>query len=257
MRLFGLMPTRNEADRYLHSAICNALEYLDELVVYDDRSNDDTVDVALNAGAFVVERPAHVPSFVEHEGKFRQAAYDALQEEFQPEPGDWILAIDADEALVNTNPGASTRMSIELNILAASYTPATAILVPVPEFFGLDADGRPLQRMDGEWGRIQGTRLFAWQEGGVYADRAMACGAEPTYVATGRQHAAVSLHLTHWGYVSQADREVKYRRYSTYAGHSNKHVESIPASGKLRRWPHAIPSMHRGDELGIEQGERC
>lgn len=252
MRILGLMPVKDEAARYLHSAVCNALEYLDDLLVYDDRSNDNTVDVALNAGAFVVERPVHVPSFIEHEGKFRQNAYAELEEELRPEAGDWILAIDADEALVSTHSTNSLRLQLELNILAGSYVPATAILLPVPEFFGLDADGRPLQRTDGEWGRIRGTRLFAWQPGGVYADRAMACGAEPTYVPAGRHHAAANLYLTHWGYVSPADRDAKYRRYSTYTGHSNKHVESIPVSTPgttLVPWPHDYPSMHRGDEL--------
>lgn len=254
MRIFGLMPIKDEAHRYLYSAVANSLEYLDDLLVYDDASTDYSVDVALNAGATVVERPAGAPSFLEHEGRFRQVAYDAMEEAFRPELGDWILAIDADESLVSTHPSeGDVRKQVEHNIIAGSFQGVQALLLEIPEFFGVDADGTPLRRVDGEWGRIAGTRLFAWQPGGVYADRPMACGAEPTYVPKARRVAGVNLALTHWGYVSDADKKVKYQRYSAHTGHSNKHVESIPAAPTLVRWSYRYPEMHRGDELDVDR----
>jgi glycosyltransferase involved in cell wall biosynthesis len=243
------MPCRNESSRYLHSAISHALEYLDELLVYDDQSDDDSYEVALNAGATVVRRPDDVPSFLSHEGKFRQASYDMLSDTFQASTADWVLSIDADEALVADHE--DTWSVLEFNINKANYNHSSSCVVPIPEIFGYDSDGTPMRRVDGEWGKIAGTRLFRWVNKGRYESRAMASGAEPVQARLGNKEPSSGLFLLHYGYADERDQRLKYERYTSLAdhGHLNSHVQSIVGKKSLVRWEGISPAMVRGDEM--------
>lgn len=249
MKIFVITPMLNEASRYLHSAISNALEWADEVFVYDDGSDDGSFEVALDAGAMVMARQPGVSSFLEHEGRFRQGMWDAMNLCLDPTPTDWIFAIDADECLVADEVNA--RSLLEYNIAEAAHTNAKSCIVPVPEFFGYDEDGTPLRRMDGFWGTIAGTRLFRWQAGGRYSDKAMGSGAEPGFVQACRKHQSEGLSLCHYGYAQESDQVSKYNRYTQLSnhGHANAHVNSIMGAKKLVRWTGRIPEMARGDSM--------
>src|SRR5690606_21343791 len=99
-RLFGLMVTRNEADRYLQACLEWHAPLFDGLLVYDDHSDDATFHVVRHVGATYVRRPVGVPSFMEHEGHFRQDSLDQLVARFGLAAGDWVAVIDTDEFLV-------------------------------------------------------------------------------------------------------------------------------------------------------------
>lgn len=243
------MPMKNEADRYLHSAISNALEWADAVFVYDDDSTDDSREVALDAGAMVVGRTPDVPTFLEHEGRFRQGMWNAFTDTYKLQMTDWVFAIDADECVVTSTP--NIRAVIEDNILEAEAISACSCIVPVPEFFGIGLDGVPLQRTDGLWGTIAGTRLFGWQPGGRFADRPMGSGSEPGYVQARRKHESSGLYLCHYGYADAGDQQDKYDRYTQLKnhGHANAHVNSIIGAKKLVPWAGAVPEMSRGDEF--------
>jgi hypothetical protein len=162
-----------------------------------------------------------------------------------PDRNTWIFAIDADECVVAEG---DAREAIERNIILAERSGAASLVVPVPEFFGIATDGTPLQRVDGEWGKIAGTRLFRYHPGGRFSDRAMGCGAEPAYVAAHHRIQSTGLWLCHYGYADERDQAAKYARYSGLAdhGHLNSHVESIVGRQTLVRWNGRVPAMHRG-----------
>ena len=220
------MCARDEADRYLDlslSALCPAV---DEVFVYDDQSTDRTVEVARHHAAHVVIRPNAVPAFLEHEGRFRQAAWDAFCATIVPQPGDWVLAVDADEiVLAEGDPKAVLR----------SGAVGVARGIKIPEVFDV-RDGTPYIRLDGQWGKIIGSRFFAYQHGGVFADKAMASGSEPTYVVGVNRQMLEGFWLLHLGYANPRDRAEKYARYSMRPGHADTHVASIVKEPDLARW---------------------
>lgn len=259
-RIFAQMVARNEADRYLDAV----LTWLDDKVgvnrihVYDDRSEDATVDVALWHGCAVTVRPEGAASFLEHEGRFRADAWAALEEKLRPHIGDWILAIDADEFLVGDG---CIPEQLEAVIAEANRRGALSVLLPVPEVFAVvEQNGElrvPQVRIDGLWGTIAGTRLFAYQPGGEFNMKAMGCGSEPTYVvSSGISRSHNGLALMHYGYADPADVPKKYERYSSLAhGHADKHVASIPAPPSLCPWDGLAPSVWRGvsSEMGANR----
>jgi glycosyltransferase involved in cell wall biosynthesis len=82
-RLSAIVITHNEAAN-LPDCLA-ALAFCDEIVLVDQASTDDTVAIAMRAGARVVSRP-HFAGF----GRQKQAALDEAS-------GDWVLSVDADE----------------------------------------------------------------------------------------------------------------------------------------------------------------
>jgi glycosyltransferase involved in cell wall biosynthesis len=101
----GLLIVQNE-ERYLARALAQLKPIVDELVVIDGGSIDDTVKIAENFGARVFIKPF---------------AYDfAAQRNFGIEKclGEWILTLDADEyfeeAFSKILPSLLTRTEIEL-----------------------------------------------------------------------------------------------------------------------------------------------
>lgn len=253
VRILGVTVARNEEDRYLASMLRWALlNAVDDLFLFDDLSEDGTRTCAEALGAMIQVRGADQASFLEHEGKFRQAAWNAFERAMGPRPGDWILAIDADEFLVSKT-NSCPRCDLAEAARLADAVGAKSVLVPIPEVFGWDGDGTPLVRVDGLWGTIRGTRFFRYELGGVFQDKSMGCGSEPTYVGMSKHSpTAFGLHLMHFGYADAADQVDKHKRYTSLAahGHNDQHVQSIVGAKQLVRWDGPIPKVERGDAQG-------
>ncbi len=252
-RLLAYMVTKDESDRYLQACLAWATQFTDAISVYDDCSDDETPEMAAAYGAYVQVRPEGAPSFLEHEGAFRQRAWRWFEESLQPEPGDMILALDADELLVADD---GVRDTVESAFARADAAGSLAVMVPVPEVF--DAEHmddtepytRPRVRTDGFWGKIAGTRLFRYQPGGTFRNKSMGSGAEPTYVveSAGRAPREPGLSLLHLGYMDWRDRAAKHKRYTELLdhGHSNAHVQSIITPPTLEPWTGPWPEVWRG-----------
>lgn len=86
------MITKNEKD-YLACCINSVRHLVDEIVVVDTGSNDNTIDLALNAGAKVFR--------YNWQSNFADARNYALEQA----TGDWILVLDADEVLEYVDVG--------------------------------------------------------------------------------------------------------------------------------------------------------
>ncbi len=84
MRLAAIILTYNEAQ---HVADCiETLRFADAMIVFDSHSSDQTVELARNAGAQVIQNR------FENYAQQRNAALDAVRES-----ADWVLFVDADE----------------------------------------------------------------------------------------------------------------------------------------------------------------
>jgi glycosyltransferase involved in cell wall biosynthesis len=255
LTVFGLMVTRNEADRYLECALSHLQAHVDEIVVFDDRSDDATVAVCGEYSASVGVRPDDVAPMLVHEGRFRRAAWRWLEQAARPELGDWVFAVDADEIV------AGNVRSAAADAAAAASRGAT---VAIPEVFAID----PLAvRRDRMWAGQRALRLFEWLPDARFPyedaeERAAARGALPPLER--RSHALgagqaplyatvdpfpadpAQLQLLHLGYADLGDRVVRYRRYIGRRGHNPLHVQSILAAAALTPWDGPAVDVWRG-----------
>lgn len=246
MRILGLMVTRNEAGRYLGPALTWAERFLDDLFVLDDQSDDGTAQVVADFGAMVAVRPNGVPSFIEHEGAFRQAAWDYMSHHMHLGPTDWVFSFDADEFLTsvdNSDIGTNLRLDAAQAVENAKYADRgdrmLAVGFHVPEVFHAEEEQIAI-RTDGYWDKIFQTRLVRWEPGQRFADKPMACGSVPERAIKGGL-VSHRCKLLHFGYANPEDRIKKHQRYMNRPGHSTSHVASIVSQPKLRTWEGVNP----------------
>ncbi len=90
-KLIAMMIVRNESRRYLRECLDHLNQYVDEMVIIDDASTDDTPEICKYYDkAFVIELKE---SLFENEVELRRLAWN---ETVKRNP-DWILTVDADE----------------------------------------------------------------------------------------------------------------------------------------------------------------
>lgn len=223
MNIYSYLVTRNEAGRYLKTVLDGIVGWADGLVVYDDQSTDETVQIVRHFGGVTCfVRPDDVPSFMEHEAQFREAAWRAMEDALKPQSGDWIVTLDADEFLRRP---PSRRALQRLATIGFD-----GVRSPVHECWG-SQDGDLQIRTDGFWGKITAVRACLWQPDGVFADRSLAGGSVPSYVTKIANTNDIS--IVHLGYFRAEDRQSKYERYVGKPGHNPKHISSILAKPTL------------------------
>lgn len=240
-RILGSMVMRNEADRYLESCVSYHQEFCDEIIVYDDKSTDNSVEIVEKLGCDVTVRNETDVSFMEHEGLFRQAAWDNLA--IRARPGDWVLSFDADEFLVAIG---DTGDLLEEVIEQADDLDLAGVQLDIPEVFALTSGGIPMVRMDGFWKSIKGVRLFRFEPNGRFLEKIMGCGSAPLYVSDGGVNRnSLGLSLLHYGYIEYEDRLSKYQRYISKKenGHNSQHIASIITEPTLKVWDGSYPKL--------------
>jgi hypothetical protein len=236
-RVIAHMVIRNELDRYLTASIPWLRRIVGEsLHVHDDRSDDGSYEYLVQEGIAVTQRGPGEPSFLEHEGRFRQAAWRAMEHTFSPTDQDWILCLDADELLLCSQPRDESELKtvLDMEVRQAVSENMGAIQLHVAEFFGF-VDGVPQMRTDGLWGQIEGIRLVRWRSNGHLLDREESSGSVPNaWTAPARR--ADDLTIGHFGYARAADVASKYERYKACRGHARDHIESIRTEPTLVPW---------------------
>lgn len=232
-RILGHVCVKDEAGRYLAESLAWHAEICDEIHVYDDRSTDNSVEIAENAGATVTVRPERLPAFMTHEGNFRQAAWKDFQAKMNVTYDDWVLAFDADEFLAT--PNGDERDSLERLVQMSRVEKAVSWKLRVDEIFDVQ-DGVPMRRTDGYWATITAVRFFKFKPVGQFANRPMASGSVPTYALLDPADATkMAVGIQHYGYARPEDRQAKYDRYTSvlHNGHASSHIQSILAEPTL------------------------
>jgi len=229
MTLAISMICRNEADRHLIRTMENVARMPGRCYVTDDGSTDDTANICEDFGC-VVRRTA--PQFWQHEGQARQAHMEWMAQFLSP--GDWILALDADETI-------NYPERLEHAISSADRLGDQAVSLPLFEFWT-----ETEYRVDGYWFGAHAPVLYRWREGAKIADKEMGCGREPTFVRNVQVFRQTVVHLLHWGYLYPEDRTRKHKAYTERLGghgHDNGHVNSIIAEPTLRSYEGASSWM--------------
>lgn len=252
--LYGLMVVRNEADRYLQSCLEWHMDIFDDLFIVDDQSDDETVELCLSYTSSVITRPDEIPSFMEHEGKFRQFAWSSMVSMLELTEKDWIVVVDADEFLVSSS-AASTRDVLDQMRFKLTGEGSWASRVKKIEIFDSDDDGL-YGRVDGFWKRDAKAMIARYRErDGGFSNREMACGRLPAWYENqyinhpaNLRPAGDDLTLLHVGYMDKNDRIEKHKRYTSKGnhGHSRSHIESILKTPRLEKWQGQTPPVWRG-----------
>jgi len=106
--------TKNEADNV--EACLKSVPWADEIIVVDDNSADNTVEIAKRFTDRVFSRKMDI------EGRHRNYAYSLAK-------NDWVLSLDADER-------ASAELGLELERLFAAERKDKAYTIPIKTFIG-------------------------------------------------------------------------------------------------------------------------
>lgn len=219
-KLVTAVLAKDEADRYLKPVIEHCLTFSDTVLVLDDGSTDNTIDLAVSLGAVVRTRAIGALTAWGNESPARAELWDWAA----AEAGDgWVLINDADMILKGDVRGLTK--SWDVNSWAF---PLLDLWTPDGKYY----------RQDGFWQGHLNARpwLFApsrvpegwrpeWPTRGVHCGHApsnypLVCGIAPTDVV-----------WHHWAYASPADRVRKAQRYETVTNQltefERRHAESI------------------------------
>lgn len=222
------MLVHNEADRFLPRVLRHAAHYVDEVVILNDASSDNTISVCRNC---LRDLPLFIHSNREpgfhNELQLRKQLWVLLQEQ---DP-DWILILDADELF-------EERAVLAINKLIQQTD------VDVYGFRTFDFWDSTHYREDSLWQAHLHYKpyLLRYQPGFIYQwlETPLHCGRFPVNIKelpTGLS----DLRLIHLGWSMAKDRQNKYQRYITLDGDGKygdirQYQSILDPSPRLVKW---------------------
>jgi len=211
-----------EAGRYLQECLYRAARASDIVhVALDAEAGEEEVEVVSQVASQWDRLPIR---WEDHEGRFRQAAWDMMVRQVQPRAGDMVLLLDADELIVS--PEASHDM---MRLKAGHRLPF--------RFYEMWSSSQ--YRVDGLWAPYVAEIAIPYRDGARFNDRALACGRQPTYVSDVPRFGNQVGEILHYGYARPEDRVAKYERYMRLDGgrfHNADHLKSIILPPSLKPW---------------------
>ncbi|ANE48979.1 glycosyl transferase family 2 [Paenibacillus swuensis] len=194
------MIVRNEQDRYLGKVLEKHRAYIDEAIIIDDASTDETVQLCM-------EKLAGIPltiirndtSCFHNEVQLRMQQWAATVNS-RPE---WILNMDADETFEDS-------FRDEVSMLMENHQPQ------VYYFRLYDMWNDCSYREDAYWQAHRTYRPFLHKYQTDYSyywkKTPQHCGRFPTNVGE-QPYLCSKLRVQHWGWSRLTDRQLKYKRY--------------------------------------------
>lgn len=205
---------RNEADRYLPSALAAWSEFADKIVLLDDNSDDKTLKVARRFPKVdAMSRYGESAQAWGAESAARRELFELTWDE--ADYGDFLLWLDADMVPLR-NPRDFMLRNVD------SY------YFPLYDLWGKDANGRLLYREDAFWNAHTRPRIWMIQKVRKYAPAWDTRGIHSGHLPVNwqpRQAIFVppSHSLLHYAYADEAHRHAKYARYLEVADQLSEH----------------------------------
>lgn len=211
-----------EADRYLEQTLERVTWWADIThVVLDSPASDNEIKIV---GKWADSWQHSNYTWADHEGEFRQNAWNLMEANTEPEPNDFIAVIDADETVVQHD-------TIQR---AAREHGGKRIGFRFHEMWSATH-----YRIDGHWKPYNGYVMIPYRPHGQFKNRRIASGREPTYAANIPTIGNPIADLLHYGYADDADKGWKYTRYMALDGgrfHNLAHIQSIIRPATLKLW---------------------
>ena len=195
------MIVRNEAKSpYLRRAIESVYGAVEKFMILDDNSDDyEATSMLCRSFPKVVFRysPYAIPMYPEDEGLFRVTQWNYTRELCKP--GDWVLALDADEELEKSFGEHADEL------MASSYDWF--------RFRLLDMWTKTAYRTDGYWSPVKEV-FFRYQDQPAGFAGKMHIPMLPAYIRDSQNGMERrDIRLIHWGWLDEAKREAKQKFY--------------------------------------------
>lgn len=225
--LLAMLPVRNEADRYLKTALTHLSEYVDGIVILDDASTDETPRICQNFSKVISFHRLDESLFGKDESILRRILWE-MTVDLDP---DWILALDADEIFES---------SIKNELLSLTrQNKNDLVYFPIYHFWG----SLTHYRTDGLWNplfsKIACLYRYLKNKNYHWPDRKLHCGRFPieAYV---QPATLATIRILHLGYARKAEHQSKYNRYLAIDPGGRfcpmAHYQSILESPQLKQW---------------------
>lgn len=207
-KLTAMIQVRNEANRYLRRVLDDLSAYVDEIVILDDDSTDDTLEICKSYNKVVSLGHSQQSTYGINEAILKRRLF---RRTVATKP-DWILAIDADEIF-------EEKVKTEVRSLI-DQTEIDWYAFRFYHFWNSETQ----YRVDKLWAPTQyGPRLFRYIPNAVYLwnDQALHGGSLPINLVVDFPGANSELRIKHFGYAgSQEDILRKYTFYTARDPHS-------------------------------------
>lgn len=194
------MLVRNEAGRFLEQVLKQARQYIDNAVILDDASEDDTIKICKEVlkGIPLTVRTNPVSGF-DNEINLRKKLWQMAIDE-QP---DWILILDADELFEECAPRILRSLAQRTDVFCYSfrlYDMWTPTHYREDKYWCAHQNFRPFMV------RYNPDYSYEWNESALH------CGRFPVnlHPLKGENH---PLRIKHLGWLRPEDRLAKYYRY--------------------------------------------
>ena len=193
--IYGMMRIKNEA-RWIHQVLTSIAEACKKIIILDDHSTDNTVDICRNfPNAIVLETP------FKSLDETRDKNFLLTKMERIANPNDYILAIDGDE---EAEPGSQEEIR---NLAQAGRDDAYRFQI----LYLWDTPNQV--RVDGVYSDFRRASMFKLKLGARFGSvngGGFHCG----NTAGARTIADCTVRLRHYGYMNKEDRIRKYEWYN-------------------------------------------
>lgn len=232
--LIAGMICKNEFSRYLKEVVFNLLDFVDKLIILDDKSDDETyewlkfiqtIDIKAKKKIILYQMPKSV--FRTDEYLIRTTLWQKIKN--ISKNGDWILINDADEII-------EQKYHNKILNLISSNNKFTSVGMRLYNMWS-----ETEYRDDGAWSPKVDIkrRLFKFKPKDTWLyDRKFACGEVPRYVF--QENLFISdIRLKHLAYMKEVDRIRKHKIYMEIDGgkfHAKYHLESIIQNPILKKY---------------------
>ena len=206
--IVGLMRVKNEA-RWISEAVSELRRLADAVLVLDDHSEDNTVDLALRAGAHVITSPFDGID----EARDKDFLVEQAWKRYGPFAGnDWAIMLDGDEVLMDHWEMLECMSRVSEEGRPVALAPSILYLWDSPE----------MVRIDGIYGSFY--RQSAWPigaSGGVETFRRTKYGNGANFHCSSvpdaftRHFQRIPVRVKHYGYMHRDDRIRKFHWYNT------------------------------------------
>jgi glycosyltransferase involved in cell wall biosynthesis len=231
-RIICQMIVHNEADRYLRQVLEGACKWADSIIIVDDYSTDNTVEICKQFGTKVqISQLSYGRSmFSEDESKLREGLWELVRKEAQE--GDWIVSLDADEEF-------SYNFSDWLHKFINDDPKYNCVTFKLCDMWTSTQ-----YRVDGLWSPLI-TRAFKYENKPVGLTGTIHCGCIPSYVwATKQEYTYTSVKLKHLGWIRDEDKDRKHDFYIKKAtGINLLHAQSIKHIPLLHTYTEELPEV--------------